>query len=75
MVSRPPTLSSVRSIIYPNCTDPAAASVADRYDYSRLVANPMKQHNKGFGAAQFDGLLTDYDHILLRFGMHILWPI
>lgn len=72
MASRPPTLSSVRSIMYPNCTDPAAASVADRYDYSHLVGSPVKQHDKGFDAPQFDGLLTDYDRILLRFGMHVL---
>jgi hypothetical protein len=76
MDPRPPTLSSVRSIMYPNCTDPTAASVADRYDYSHLVGGgPVKQHEKGFDAARFDGLLTDYDRILLRLGMHILWQI
>jgi hypothetical protein len=68
---RPSTLNSVRSIMYPNCNDPTAASVADRYDYS----HPVTQHDKGFDAAQFDGLLTDYDRILLRFGMHILWQL
>ena len=41
-------------------------------DYSHLVGSPVKQHDKRYEAAQFDGLLTDYDRILLRFGMHIL---
>jgi hypothetical protein len=53
-----------------------ATPVPDGYDYSHLVGDPVKQHDKGsdtrFDAALFDLLLTDYDRILLQFGMHIL---
>jgi hypothetical protein len=43
------------------------------YDYSHLVGSPLRQGDEGFDAAQFDGLLTADDRILLRFGMHIGW--
>jgi hypothetical protein len=72
---RPPTLSLARDIMYPNCTDPTTASVADRYDYSHPIGSSLKQHDKEFDAAGFDRPLTDYDRMLLRFGMHILWQI
>ena len=72
---RPSTLNSVRNIMYPNCTDATAESVAEGYDYSHLVGSPVTQRDKGLDAAQFDGLATDYDRILLRFGMHILWQL
>ena len=52
-----------------------AARVPDGYDYSHLVGDPAKQHDKEVDPAQFDGLLTDYDRILLRFGMRILWQL
>ena len=42
------------------------------HDYSHLVGGPLNQHQR-LDAVQFDGLLTDYDRILLRFGMHISW--
>jgi len=50
-----------------------AVHVDDKYDYSHLVGSPAKKHDNEFEVAQFDGLLTDYDRILLRFGMQILW--
>ena len=43
------------------------------YDYSHLIASPVKQDAKVFDATRFDGLLTDYDRILLGFGMGISW--
>ena len=49
-----------------------AVRLEDGYDYSHLLNSPVKQHDKRFDAAQFDGLLTDYDRILVGFGMHIL---
>jgi len=42
-------------------------------DSSLLIGSPLKQHDERFDAAQFDALLTDYDRILLRFGMRISW--
>ena len=50
-----------------------AASVEDGYDYSHLIGNPGMRHDNSFDAMQFDQLLTDYDRVLLRFGMRILW--
>jgi hypothetical protein len=47
----------------------------DGYDCSHLVSGPVAQHDKVFYAAQFDGLLTDYDRLLLKFGMHISWQL
>lgn len=41
-------------------------------DFSDLVGNSVI-HDERFDAAQFDALLTDYDRILLRFGMRISW--
>ena len=49
-----------------------AASVEDGCDYSHLVGSPVK-HDEAFDAAQFGGLLTDYDRRLLGVGMHISW--
>lgn len=40
---------------------------------SHLVGSQAGQCDEGFDAAQFEALLTDYDRILLRFGMHIFW--
>jgi hypothetical protein len=42
-------------------------------DPSHLVGSAVKQHDERFDAAQFDALLTDYDRVLLRFGMRISW--
>lgn len=44
--------------------------VPSEYDYSHLVDWPEEQpaERKHTG---FDAMLTDYDRILLRFGMHI----
>lgn len=50
-----------------------AVHLEDGYDYRHLIGSPVKQHDKRFDAAQFDGLRTDYDRMLLRFGMQILW--
>ena len=49
------------------CGRTAVQRIADWYDYSHLVGN------RGRREAGFDHLLTDYDQILLQFGMHILW--
>jgi hypothetical protein len=43
------------------------------YDHSHLAGSPSRQREEGFDAAEFDGLLTPDDRILLRFGMHIAW--
>jgi len=45
--------------------------IPEGYDYSHLIASPVKQNDKLFDATRFDGLLTDYDRILLGFGMRI----
>ena len=45
--------------------------IPEGYDYSHLIAGPVKQNDKLFDATRFDGLLTDYDRILLGFGMRI----
>jgi hypothetical protein len=44
-------------------------------DYSHLVGEPAKQHDEGVHAEPSTELLTDYDRILLRFGMHIQWQV
>jgi hypothetical protein len=49
--------------------------IPEGYDYSHLIASPAKQDDKVFDTARFDGLLTDYDRILLGFGMRITWPV
>lgn len=49
--------------------------IPEGYDYSHLVGGPAKQDNRVFDAARFDGLLTDYDRLLLKFGMHISWQL
>jgi hypothetical protein len=43
------------------------------YNYSHLVGDPVRETDRRFDAAQFDGLLTDEDRTLLRIGMHIAW--
>ena len=43
------------------------------YDYSHLVESSVEYSDREFDATHFDGLLTDEDRILLRFGMHIAW--
>lgn len=42
-------------------------------EFSHLVDSAAEQRDEKFDAAEFDRLLTDYDRILLRFGMHITW--
>jgi hypothetical protein len=44
-------------------------------DYSYLVGDPAKQHEKEVHAVPSTELLTDYDRILLQFGMHIVWQL
>lgn len=45
------------------------------YDYSHLVGSSVNhQQSKRVDAARFEELLTDYDRILLGFGMRILIP-
>jgi hypothetical protein len=51
------------------CGRTAVQRIADWYDYSHLVGN------RGMREAGFDHLLTDYDQLLLQFGMHILWKV
>ena len=35
----------------------------------------VRTQDNVFDAAGFDGLLTDYDRMLLGFGMHISWQL
>lgn len=44
------------------------------YDYSHLVGCSVKPRSKPVDAVRFEQLLTDYDRILLGFGMRILIP-
>ena len=53
----------------------AAVHLPNGCDYSYLVGDPAKQHDQGVHAAPSSEFLTDYDRILLRFGMHILWQL
>ena len=48
-----------------------AARIANEYDYSHLVSCSVKQPERPKRAG-FEGMLTDYDRILLQFGLHIL---
>ncbi|MBV8632523.1 MAG: hypothetical protein JOZ83_16465 [Silvibacterium sp.] len=46
--------------------------IANGYDHSHLVScavKPLEEPQR----ALFDKMLTDYDRVLLRFGMHIIW--
>ena len=53
----------------------AAAAILGGYDYSHLIGDPGVLHRKVVDVTlevpQFKELLTDYDRILLSFGMHI----
>ena len=49
--------------------------IPEGYDYSHLIASPAKQDDKVFDTARFDVLLTEYDRILLGFGMRITWQV
>jgi len=44
--------------------------VPKEYDYSHLVDRPVEPREERRRTG-FDALLTDYDRVLLRFGMHI----
>jgi hypothetical protein len=55
-------------------TEPdGAVHLPNGCDSSHLVGSPVKQFYERFDATQFDALLTDYDRMLLRLGMHIAW--
>jgi hypothetical protein len=41
--------------------------------YSHLVGSQTKPPGGNFDSARFEELLTDYDRILLRFGMRVSW--
>src|SRR6516164_3187384 len=41
--------------------------------YSHLVGSPMKLPGGNFDSARFKEMLTDYDRILLQFGMGVSW--
>ena len=45
----------------------AGERIADWSDYSYIVGSAVRRE------AAFDRLLTDYDRVLLHFGMHISW--
>jgi hypothetical protein len=51
-----------------------AVDLPNGCDYSHLVGDPAKHHDKAQAAPSTE-LLTDYDRILLGFGMHILWQL
>jgi len=57
----------------PRRGESATALDREEWDYSHLIGPPAMEQYKVRRATQFSGLLTDYDRILLRFGMHILW--
>lgn len=44
---------------------------ANEHDYSHLVDCPVTDGEE-VGRTGFEAMLTDYDRILLQFGMHIL---
>ena len=44
-------------------------------DDSHLADVGVKTQDNVFNADGFDGLLTDYDRMLLGFGMHISWQL
>ena len=52
-----------------------AETVPMACDYSHLVDVGVRRQDNVFDAAGFDGLLTDYDRMLLGFGMHISWQL
>jgi hypothetical protein len=47
-----------------------AAAIENAHDYSHLIGDPGLQRDTA--SARFDGLLTDFDRMLL-IGMHIVW--
>lgn len=49
-----------------------AARGTNDYDYSHLVDCPVKREPEVAKRTDFDAMLTDYDRILLQFGMHIV---
>jgi hypothetical protein len=51
----------------------AATLDQEEADYSHLIGPPAMDQYRGRNAPQFRALLTDYDRILLRFGMRIIW--
>jgi hypothetical protein len=50
-----------------------AVHLPNRRDYSHLVGDPAKQHDEVVHPVPSMKMLTDYDRLLLRFGMHIQW--
>jgi hypothetical protein len=61
----------------PRCSrneEAGAVPLANGSDYSHLVGDPAKQHDETHPVPS-TGLLTDYDRILLGFGMHISWEL
>lgn len=51
----------------------SAARCPRWYDYSHLTGGSAQQRDEKANLAQRDRMLTDYDLILLQFGMHTLW--
>ena len=52
-----------------------AVQLPNGCDFSYLVGDRATQHDKRVHAVPSMELLTDYDRILLQFGMHILWQL
>jgi hypothetical protein len=52
---------------------PGLPPVSSHYDYRHLVGDPTKPYDSRPDSGLLDGLLTEFDQILLRFGMHIVW--
>jgi hypothetical protein len=46
--------------------------VPKEYDYSHLVDRPVTPQQEQVKRTGFDAILSDYDRVLLQFGMHIL---
>ena len=62
----------------PSCSQDgktAAVHMPNGCDYSHLVGDPAEPHDKGSDPVTSAELLTDYDRILLCFGMHIQWQL
>lgn len=50
-----------------------AVHLPNGHECAFLLDRATEQRDEPFDAARFGSLLTDYDRILLRFGMHISW--
>ena len=65
---------STKCCTYTLATEPhVAVHLPNGCSANQVVHSQARQYDERFDAARFDALLTDYDRILLRFGMRISW--